>query len=147
MPTAEISFYIHQSPERTFAALADHEHFFRGGNIKLCKVVQPGTSERNGLGAVREVHNGGARFLEEVTHFDRPRRFDYLVTKCSLPLRHEGGKIEFTPRGEGTEIHWTSRFTVAIPLLGAAAGELFRLILVAEVTRMLHQTKRELEQA
>jgi hypothetical protein len=142
---AEITFYIHATPERVFAALSDHEHFFRGKDIKLSRVVSPGTTETNGLGAIREIHNGGVRFLETITHFDRPRRFDYLITKCSVPLRHEGGRITFTPRGDGTEIHWISDFEVRLPVIGGAAGGLFRLLLVDELTRLLHQAKRELE--
>jgi len=145
MQEIELAVYIEAPPERVFDALADYEHFFRGGQIKECRVTPAPTPPPNGVGAVREIQNGGVHFVEEITTFSRPHQLGYLVTKCSVPLRHEGGMATLLPRGGGTEIRWTSKFAVPLPLVGPALTRLFGMALVAELNRFLIQTKHELE--
>ncbi len=145
MKEIELSVYIEAPPERVFDALADYPNFFQGGQIRYCRLTPALQPPPNGRGSVREVRNGFVRFVEEITAFERPERIDYLVTQCSVPLRHEGGQTTFQPRGTGTEVRWTSRFVVPVPIVGHALAELFAVSLVAELTRLLIQTKHQLE--
>ena len=145
MHRIHVNFYINAPVERVFDAMADHEHFFRGGAIRSARVVRQGEGERNGKGAVREIHASGLRFLEEITCFERPSRFDYQITECTIPVNHEGGQLHFIDRGAGTEIDWISDYEIPIPLVGKPMEEFFERVFVTEFTRLTLQAKAELE--
>ncbi len=145
MKEIELSVYIHASREAVFDALSDYDHFFGGGQFNTCHVTRAPGSFPNGVGATREIAKGRLHFAEEITHFSRSERIDYRVTRCSLPLRHEGGSTTLTQRGEGTEVRWTSRFRVPLPIVGSSMARLFGMALVSELTGLLMQAKRELE--
>jgi len=105
--------------ERVFDAVSDHETFLRTDDGTITKIVRPGDSERNGLGCLREVRAGvRGRYLEEITAWERPTSFEYQIRETSLPLRHFGSRIVFTAKGSATEVEWTSRFEIRIPILG-----------------------------
>lgn len=141
----ELCVYIEAPRERVFDALSDYSQFFRGGSVKYCHVTPAPVPPPAGVGALREVQNGGVHFVEEITGYVRPERIDYQVLRCSLPLDHKGGSTRFLERGTGTEVRWTSRFVVPVPLFSKTATKLFGMMLVSELNRMLIQTKHELE--
>ncbi|BBY04683.1 hypothetical protein MNVI_00010 [Mycobacterium noviomagense] len=66
---------------------------------------------RAGVGALREVHGVGTWFREEITAFDRPRSYAYLIVRSFPPFNHEGGTLTFTPSGDGTHVDWRSNYT------------------------------------
>ncbi|WP_437676555.1 SRPBCC family protein [Sorangium sp. So ce131] len=146
MEEVHVNVYIHAPVERVFEAVADHERFLRAGESTRTTVVRPGLTERNGLGALREVRVGKRiRYVEEITAFERPSSFDYRILESSQPLRHHGSRLRFTPRGDGTEVDWTSRFEVPVPLVGSALGSLARRMFVAAFTELLLAEKARLE--
>jgi uncharacterized protein YndB with AHSA1/START domain len=148
MEEIHVSAYIHASVERVFDAVSDHESFLRTGDGLRTTITRPGTSERNGLGCLREVRNGRLiRFVEEVTGWERPASFEYQIRESTLPIRHHGGRLRFTARGAGTEIEWTSRFEVPVPLLGRALGPVARQTLTTAFTDLLLAAKLRLEAA
>ena len=73
-------------PEAVFEIVADHARYDRFDGIRRSELVEPGDPDPNGLGAVRWLWLGPLRFEEEVTAFDPPRRFDYLIRQ-SRPFR------------------------------------------------------------
>jgi len=109
--------------ETVFRRVADHERFLSGPGM-TCRLVREGRDDRNGLGAVREVNAGGTVFTEEVTAFDPPRRFEYVIRKVinrkgrPTPLAHELGWVVVTPQGTSCQVDWLSRFSITIPLVG-----------------------------
>jgi uncharacterized protein YndB with AHSA1/START domain len=136
--------------ERVFDALADHERFFRGRPIERCVVTKPGTHEKNGLGAVREVDVGGQHYVEEVVRFERPRRFDYIVRsvtrgKRKLPVQHALGWLELGETSAGTTVEWRSRFRFRIPLLGRLIERTQGPKVARLLERLLAQAKSDLE--
>lgn len=110
-------------PERVFDVLADHETFFSFGSA-TCRLVEEGKGDRNGLGAVREIRDRQMVFREEITVFDRPRRFDYVIRSLTgplglpLPVEHERGWLEFHAEDGSTRVDWRSRFRITLPLVG-----------------------------
>lgn len=137
--------YIHAPIERVFEALSDHESFLKSNDTHT-SIAQPGTPDRNGLGCVRAVRSkGGVRFAEEITGWSPPTSYDYQIRESSLPLRHHGGQLRFTTRGEGTEVDWTTRFDVTVPLVGRALEPLTAAILTTTFTEMLGAAKERLE--
>ncbi len=137
---------------RVFEALSDHESFFRGPGITACKLTREGTSDRNGLGAVRQIDAMGNRFVEEVVRFERPWRFDYVVRSVTIgplpfPMRHELGWVELSEHGDRTRVDWRTRFGFGIPIVGGLLARLAGRGLGAAFTRLLGQARGELERA
>jgi uncharacterized protein YndB with AHSA1/START domain len=146
MEQVHVNVYIHAPVARVFDAVSDHEGFLRSEDGTSTKLLRPGAAERNGLGALREVRVGRRiRYVEEITAFARPASFDYQIIESTQPLRHQGSQIRFTPRGDGTEVDWTSRFEIAVPLVGRALGPLARRMFTAAFTEMLLAEKARLE--
>jgi uncharacterized protein YndB with AHSA1/START domain len=128
MREVHVSKRFDAPPQRVFAALAEHEVFLASRTLR-CRLLRDGGSTRNGVGAVREVRGDGLLFVEEITAFDPPRRFDYVIRSLAteagrtLPLRHELGWMVIAADGNGSRVDWHSRFEVAIPLLGRWLAE------------------------
>jgi uncharacterized protein YndB with AHSA1/START domain len=68
-------------------------------------------SPEPGAGAVREVTAVGTWFREEITAYDRPRSYSYLIVRSFPPFNHEGGTLTFTASGDGTRVDWLSNYT------------------------------------
>jgi uncharacterized protein YndB with AHSA1/START domain len=144
MHPIQIKVRFDAPPERVFEAVSDHERFFTGGKIVRCRVIEPGRAEKNGLGCVREVEARSVRYVEEITAFERPKRLDYRIRTCNLPIRHEGSRLDFVPSGQGTEVTWTARFEVPVFLVGPLLTWLWRKALTREFERLLIQARDRL---
>lgn len=145
-----VSVTIDADIDRVFDALTDYEAFFHGPKM-TCELLREGSEERNGLGATRQVTTDGSVFTEDITAFDRPKHFEYIVRSLvdgkgkPVPMKHERGWLDLTPEGGTTRIDWRSRFSVPIPILGwfverkvgPGAGKMFESLLL--------KTKAELE--
>ena len=105
--------------EKVFAMLADHEGYKSFPGVTGARLLKEGRGERNGLGAVRRIEAGFNWFEEEVTRFEPPQRFDYLILRSRPPLRHQGGSVRLTATPEGTRVDWTSVAEIRLPLIGA----------------------------
>jgi uncharacterized protein YndB with AHSA1/START domain len=66
---------------------------------------------RPGAGAIREVVGVGTWFREEITAYDRPHSYSYLIVRSFPPFNHEGGTLTFTAMGDGTHVDWLSNYT------------------------------------
>jgi len=128
MISVVLKAYIHAPIEQVWEAISDHEGYTRFKGIDLAKVVKEGEKERNGVGAVREVHGMGVKFVEDIVTYEPPRLLEYKVVRCNRPIEHDIGRVELIPRGEGTEIHWVSRFRMKVPLIGGWLGERNRVV-------------------
>jgi uncharacterized protein YndB with AHSA1/START domain len=114
------------SPEAVFEVLADHARYDRFDGVRRAELVNPGERDPNGLGTVRWVWLGPLRFEEEITAFEPPTRFDYLIREVkTLPFRHDGGSIRLARVDGGTEAVWTSSFEIPIPVVGAFLDRIF----------------------
>jgi uncharacterized protein YndB with AHSA1/START domain len=152
MHEIEVLDQIRAPIETVFEALSDHERFFRGHGVRSCVVTTPGTTEKNGLGAVRTIEAFGQRFAEEVIRFERPTRFDYRIRSVTmfgrkLPMKHELGWIELSEGKGGTKVAWRSRFTVGVPLIGDRIARLAASGAERAFRGLMKQAKRELESA
>ena len=128
-------------PEAVFEIVADHARYDRFDGIRRSELVELGDPDPNGLGAVRWLWLGPLRFEEEVTAFDPPRRFDYLIRHVkTLPIRHEGGSIRLEPDGTGTNAVWTSSFEIPIPVVGGAMDRIFKRQLERGFARVLERS-------
>jgi len=144
MKTITVTRTIPAPIEKVFDLLADHANYQAHFGVKGSKLIREGKPDKNGLGAVRWIDSGPIQFEEEITLYDRPRRYDYLITKCSAPLEHQGGTILLESVGTATRVTWTSVMRVKMPLLGG----LLTQVLAARIGRafgsMLKETERRL---
>jgi uncharacterized protein YndB with AHSA1/START domain len=145
METAVIKAYIHAPAERVWHEITDHEGLARFRGVTRARLLRPGNPERNGVGAQREVVLGRIRFVEDVVRFEPPVVMEYRVRECTVPLRHELGRIRLRERGAGTEIHWTTTFHLDLPVVGRAATRLLRALVCDGFLGLLLELKDELE--
>lgn len=121
----EVRETVPLKPEVAFARLADHNALGSVLMIPVRRTVD-GIEEVNGLGSVRKLGLWPLDFDETVTLFKPPERIEYRITR-GTPLRKHHGSLRFAASGEGTEIVWTIRYEVPVPLLGAFVREGLRL--------------------
>ena len=146
MSQVRVRMYIDAPVETVFDAASDHERFLRTDDGVAATIVRPGDRDHNGLGCLREVRVGRrARYLEEITAWQRPVAFEYTIRESSLPLRHAGSRLAFAPHGSGTQVEWTSRFEVTVPLVGPLLGLVAARRYAASFTKLLRQAKTRLE--
>jgi uncharacterized protein YndB with AHSA1/START domain len=141
MKTITVTRTINAPIEKVFDIISDHARYKDFPGIRDSKLVREGRTERNGVGAVREIDAGKAWFQEEVTAYDRPRRLDYLIVKSRPPLEHKGGSVRLEPSAGGCTVTWTTTVGVKIPLIG---GLIDRLML-PQLERGLAGTLKHIE--
>ena len=141
MKTITVTRVVKAPIEKVFDMIADHANYKSFPGIKESKLVREGKAEKNGVGAIREIKAGGAWFQEEITHYERPRRLDYLIVKARPPMDHEGGSVRLTPHAQGCEVIWTTKVHIAIPLIGRFLDNL----VLPQLERGLAGTLKDIE--
>jgi uncharacterized protein YndB with AHSA1/START domain len=129
--------------DEVFELLSDHAGYTRFRGFSHAELVRPGESEPNGVGALRRLATSGLRFEEEITAFERPTRMDYVIRKVNVPLKHDGGSIRLEPSGEGTRVHWTSTFTMPIPVVGGPMAAATAVAIKRGFGRLLDDIERQ----
>lgn len=77
-----------------------------------------------GVGAVREVLGTGMWFREDITAYDRPNSYTYLIVRSVPAFDHDGGTLTFTSSGDGTHVDWLTNYTHP----GYAGGKLMEKV-------------------
>lgn len=98
-----------------------------------------------GPGAVREVIGVGTWFREELTAYDRPRSYTYLIVKSFPPFNHEGGTLTFTAAGGATHVDWLTNYTHPVAAGGKVLEVLSRRMLRASFLAILDACAKALE--
>lgn len=148
MQTVVVTKTINAPIDVVFEEYTDHERLADLPMVISAKVVRPGKTEKNGLGAVRVVNGGALKLREEITGFERPKLMEYKILETS-PIRskHELGRVEFEEVPGGTKVTWTTVFGIRNKRL-AIAEPGFALAFKAIFTMTLNQVaKRSLAAA
>lgn len=129
MQTIVVERTLRAPADKVFELLTDHANYRQFPGVTGSSLLQEGTPERNGVGALRRIETPKGWFEETITAFERPRRFEYRIVRSSLPLEHQGGTVVCEPTADGTRVTWTTVMRVKIPLIGGwltklAAGAL-----------------------
>jgi uncharacterized protein YndB with AHSA1/START domain len=101
---------IAASPQRVFDWLVDPSNLTTSPLV--LKAGWAKGSSGPGVGALREVTGVGAWFREEITAYNAPQSYSYLILRSFPPSDHEGGTLTFTPSGDGTHVDWVSGYTL-----------------------------------
>jgi catechol 2,3-dioxygenase-like lactoylglutathione lyase family enzyme/uncharacterized protein YndB with AHSA1/START domain len=132
----ERSLAIGAPPGRVWERLVDHERMSDWWPCRSTRLAREG-EERNGPGAVREIAGTGMTLVEEVVAWEPGRRLDYRL-RSGAPLRYHFGRVRLAPREDGgTDLHYTIRFTSAIPL----GGRLLRRLIAGMLDKGLGRLK------
>jgi uncharacterized protein YndB with AHSA1/START domain len=145
----QVHVHIDAPIDRVFDAVTDHEVFLRteDGETRT-KLLRAGLADRNGLGCVREVRVGRrVRYVEEIAAWEPPASFEYTIHEASTPMRHLGSRLTFAPRDGGTDVVWTARFEIPVPILGYPLRLWLERRLARAFTDMLMVAKGRLEAA
>ena len=115
-------------PERVFDWLADPANLT--ASPLVLKAGWAKGSSGPGVGARREVIGVGVWFREEITAYDAPQSYSYLILRSFPPSDHEGGTLTFTPSGDGTHVDWVTTYTIPAraggKVMEAVSSPLFR---------------------
>jgi hypothetical protein len=142
MQTISVNVYIHAPIEDVWKVFSDHEGYTRMSKISYAKLLEEGQGDRNGLGAIREIHLAGGEYIEEIMVFEPPTRLDYKVRECSMPMEHDVGNIRLAVRDQGTEVQWSTTYRIKTPLLGG----LLTRISMPYTRRIFHQCLLDVKQ-
>jgi len=112
MRTVRVERTIAAPRERVFEVLSDHANYDRFRGIREAILLRKGEPPPNGLGALRRVLIGPLKFEEEITLYEEPARFDYLIVQINVPFDHQGGTIRLSEADGGTRAEWTSTFRI-----------------------------------
>lgn len=108
-----------------FDWLADSSNYVSAPLVLRERRVRDGAQAPYGRGAIREITAIGAWFREEITLYERPREFGYLILKSLPRLEHHGGSITFEEHDGRTRAIWRTSYDVP----GAWGGDLMAKIL------------------
>lgn len=101
--------------ETVFDVLADHRGYANITPLRSSVLEREGTSDPNGVGAIRVLSLVGPPIREEIVEFERPRRLVYKALS-GVPAKHHLGTIELEPHGSGTRFSWHLE---SVPKFGA----------------------------
>lgn len=132
MHTTTVRHTIRAPIAQVFERISDHARYRDFPGIRNSRLVREGRTEKNGVGAIREIEAGRARFVEEITAFERPRRMDYLILDARPAIEHAGGSMHLDETPAGTTVTWTSTYRLKVPLI----GDLMTRIAAPRVERM-----------
>ena len=144
MHTIVVERTIKAPIEKVFDLLADHANYKQFPGVTGSVLLKEGAPERNGAGAVRRIETPKGWFEETITAFERPKRFDYRITKTSLPLEHQGGSVRCESTAEGTRVTWTSVVRVKVPVIGGLLTRIVAPTLGKAFGSMLKEVDRRL---
>jgi len=130
-------------PQAVFDWLADPVNLtaaplaLRAGFVK-------GTSEA-AAGARRWVVGAGMWFEEEITAYDPPRSYSYLILRSLPPFDHEGGTLTLTAAGDGTHVGWRTVYGHPVYAAGKVLEALSSRLLRSSFSAVLAGCAKALE--
>jgi carbon monoxide dehydrogenase subunit G len=106
--------------EVVWDTLTNHVGMTSWGPGVTVTMDRPGTTDANGVGAVRRIATPGPGpdIVEEVVTFEAPNVMGYRALS-GTPFPGYAGEVRLTSAGSGTHISWTISSTASFPLVKA----------------------------
>nr|WP_042193087.1 SRPBCC family protein [Kibdelosporangium sp. MJ126-NF4]CEL20551.1 hypothetical protein [Kibdelosporangium sp. MJ126-NF4]CTQ89462.1 hypothetical protein [Kibdelosporangium sp. MJ126-NF4] len=126
MHTLTIRRRLKAPADYLFDSFADATRLARLKGVQRVDELTLGHHERYGVGMQRRVQFArGLWMQEEVLEYDRPDSWTYRIMAARVGgFHHESGRLLFDPLPSGTQVTWTTTFTVPIPLVGTVVERL-----------------------
>ena len=137
----EYNQYFAAPIEQVYAFMLDHDQFGRiwPGAIRRIKDAPAGDNP-NGLGSIREITIGPMKFEETITNCEPHSVIEYQVTRGG-PIKNHLGRMEFSEKNGGTQLHYVIRFDGRIP----CTGKLIARSLISDWNKGIQPIVAELE--
>ena len=104
-------------PSTVYALLRDGAGWPDWSPLGSFELERPGTTEREGLGAVRVFHTGRVHSREEIVELVPDRRFSYRLLS-GLAIRDYRADVDLESDADGTRLRWHSTFKPKVPGTG-----------------------------
>jgi hypothetical protein len=142
MKRIHVTRTIAAPPEAVFDLLADHANYESFPGIHRSTLVREGDPAPNGRGALRRIKVPPLSFDEEITHYERPTRLDYLIVRLNVPFEHYGGSIRLSSENGATLVDWRSSYRVPTPVIGPPEEIVWQVLLKRGFRRVLEDIER-----
>ncbi|WP_144205845.1 SRPBCC family protein [Mycobacterium tilburgii] len=129
--------------EQVFDWLADPANLAAAPLVTKAKWAKGTTGP--GRGAIREVIGAGTWFREELTEYERPHKYSYLIVRSIPPFNHQGGTLTFTAAGDGTRVDWVTNYTHPVAAGGKPLEMVTRRLLRPSFLAILNACANALE--
>lgn len=127
--------------EVVWDVLADHARYREWTALPHSRLVTPGTSEPNGVGAVRFLGVGPVGAREEMLVFEPGAHLAYTVV-AGLPVRDYRADARLTEDGTSTLVEYRGRFVPVVPGTGRILDVLVRTVLRTLVSSLARESER-----
>jgi hypothetical protein len=128
--------------EVVWDVLADVSSWRDWGDWHTTELEREGDPPPGGIGAIRLTARRPLRVREQVEVWEPRTRFGYTLLS-GLPLRDYHSVVTLTDAGGGgTNLHWESRFDVAVPGTGALLRWLVRRVLADIAAKLVAEAER-----
>lgn len=107
-------------PDVVWPLVAEVEHWKQWSFLTRTFLLQVGSPEPNGVGAVRRLAVGPFGSSEEVVAFEPPRHLGYSARR-GMPARNYRADVVLEPEGTGTRITWSGTMDPIVPGTGGLA--------------------------
>jgi hypothetical protein len=108
--TVEVTAHSPHSASTLFERVADTAGWPKWSRATEAELEQPGSTDREGVGAIRRFRTSRIVSREEVVAFEPPHHFAYIMLS-GLPLVGYRADVTFEPHpAAGTVVRWRSTF-------------------------------------
>ncbi|HET7734415.1 MAG TPA: SRPBCC family protein [Nocardioidaceae bacterium] len=137
---ATSSTTVQASVDHVWDVLADHEGMSAWAPGLKARLTNPGTSEKNGVGAVRKIGFGFAGPIkEEIVAFEPGKLLRYKAL-AGVPLKNYFGEVELTAVAGGTRIDYSVSVDERIPGLDRTMAKVISKTLLGALARRARAT-------
>jgi len=105
------------------------------------ELVRPGTSDPEGVGALRRFGVGPGGSREKVVEWDPPRHLTYEAV-AGLPVRLYRADVDLTDVAGGTEVRWRCQMEPVVPGTGPALAFVLRRMVSGFARRVCRYADR-----
>ena len=113
-----------------YALLRDGATWPTWSPLESFELERPGNSGGESVNAIRVFRTGRTTSRERIVELIEGQRLGYALLS-GLPLKDYRATVDLIPDGDGTVIHWRSRFKAKVP----GTGWLYKLALTRFIRR------------
>jgi uncharacterized protein YndB with AHSA1/START domain len=127
--------------QHVWEVLADHEGMSEWAPGLKASLSKPGTTERNGVGAVRRLGVGlpGPVIVEEIVEFEPGKRLGYKALG-GVPLKNYHGEVSLHEVPGGTEISYSVIVDKRLPFGEQTVAKVISKTLLTALARRARAT-------